>query len=1191
MASIPSTPFLRHFSHLIGSDPAAGLSDSQLLQRFLDDRDETAVEALVRRYGPLIFGVCRRVLQNTHAAEDAFQATFLVLMRKAPSLGCYPRLGGFLYRVAFRLALRARANEARQRQCEAQAARSRPLMDGRATSLDERIVALEEELQRLPERHRAPLVLCYLEAKTNEQAAQVLGCPPGSMSARLAQARERLRACLAERGYAVPAAAIATLLASAMAQAAPPLRLLDATVRAAVWFSGAGAGTAGIVSEQAVALARGACHALFVNKLKIAAAVLLAAAMLGTGATMLLKAAPQASSPAQAAPQQPPEARPGSGLVPGERLPQGAIARMGTTQLRHADAVSVAAYTPDGKHLLTTGRDKTVRLWDLATGEELRRFDWGQLPPDSKLEPLEEGLAHKKEQQYWDETARNCTAALSRDGKMVAASRGGVVRLWDAASGKKLCDLQTGQKRLIQLAFSADGKTLLTLGPGQASARWEVATGKCIQPSQGKPPQGTLAPIGAIWQETALVSPGLKYLAYWKGDGNSGLPSIYIRDLATGKDLHRIRDNVFTMALAFSADDKTLVCEQHTEDAIVLLDVAAGKEVRCLRSAGRNDSQTSIDAAIAFALSADGQSLAVCWMSHTIEVWDLRSGKQTLPIGKVTPAQYEQQSTDWLSFLARPALAFSPDGKQLVCSLGGPTVRQFHVDTGAEIQSPGTGHRAPVSTLVLSPDGKSLCTYSTGDPARSWDWNTGKETGQREVPARATHAVFAADGRFGFAVGNDFTLCSPAGNKTWKVAANLPVVALALSPDGALLATRNFIQPQVHLWDTGTLKERYVLGRAADEPNGGTVTETTGVLPHDVVFSPDGRCLAGAGPRWQLCLWDTATGTLLWEVLPQAGQAIERFAISPTGRLLATINADRTVTLYEAVSGARCARLGEADPTHRKVYLTDGSRGPANSLQMRQDAPVCLAFSPDGRYLATAQHTPEIHVWDVFAGREVGQLRGHEGGVVSLLFTPDGKHLISGGNDTTALTWDLARLTRREPARATRLEPPTLEALWADLAGTDATRAFDAVRKFTTSPEQAVALVKTRVRPASLPDPKRLAQLLADLGSDRFELRRQAESELQALHELAEPALRKALAQDPPLDLRRRLERLLDNLSGRLPAAEQMRELRVLEVLELLGNSRARQVLQALAEGVPSARLTREAKSAMQRLTTQPVTP
>jgi RNA polymerase sigma factor (sigma-70 family) len=300
MTQAQPNSILDHIRHLVGSVPAEALTDGQLLERFLTDRDETAVGVLVRRHGPLVLGVCRRVLHDAHTAEDAFQATFLVLVRKAPSLDRGRPLGNFLYTVAYRVALRARANALRRQRCEEQAARSRLQTDDETTSPSELVVALEAELHRLPERHRAPLVLCYLQGKTNEQAAQILGCPRGSMAARLDQARQRLRECLARRGFAVPSAGIATLLAGATTEAAVPLPLLDNTVRAALWFAGEEVGSAGFVSTGAVALARGAFRAMFLNRLKVAGAVLLAVAMLGTGATMLLKAASPTSPPAQA---------------------------------------------------------------------------------------------------------------------------------------------------------------------------------------------------------------------------------------------------------------------------------------------------------------------------------------------------------------------------------------------------------------------------------------------------------------------------------------------------------------------------------------------------------------------------------------------------------------------------------------------------------------------------------------------------------------------------------------------------------------------------------------------------------------------------------------------------------------------------------------------------------------------------
>jgi WD40 repeat protein len=863
---------------------------------------------------------------------------------------------------------------------------------------------------------------------------------------------------------------------------------------------------------------------------------------------------------------------------------------MGTTHLRHGDPVSFAAYTPDGGGLVTMDRTKTVRLWDLAAGKEIRRFDWGEVPTDAGPEPSEDGPAQRRERQFWDDTARSCQAALSADGTLVTASRGGTVRVWETASGKKRHVLQTGEERLVQLAISADGTSLLTLAPGgRATAVWELATGKCIRRTQGKLAPGSFAPFGLITTQHAIVSPGLKYLATTTQTDNALV--WIIQDLATGKELHRIKPG--TVALTFSADDRTLAWAAQTaeEGHVVVWDVAAGKELRRLKSDAYNDSPSVIDDALAIALSADGHSLAVSWMSRAVEIWDLRSGKRTHPLGKVSHAQFEHQSTDWLSLLVRPALAFSPDGKKLVASLGGPAIRQFRVDTGEEIPGSAGGHRSPVSTLGLSADGQALCTWTPGDPGRCWDWHTGKETGQRGVPVAATHAAFAGEDLVGFAIGNDFTLCGPDGKRTWKVAGqHRPVVSLALSPDGALLATRQFLQPEVHLWDATTGKERYTLGRPDDDTRikDAAATPTTGVLPPDLVFSPDGRLLAGAGHKRQLCLWDVATGSLVAEVLPKTGQAVERFAFSPNSYCLATIDPDRTVSLYETATGAKRGGLRGNDRKPRRVYFTNGSGSVVDSLQMPQDAPVCLAFSPDGRYLATAQDTAKIRLWDVLAGREVGQLEGHQGGVVSLLFSPDGKHLFSGGTDTTALSWDLTRLISAERAAAL-LPAKTLDGLWTDLAGQNAVRAFEALRKLSASPDQAIALIKERLHPAIPPDPDRVAQLLAGLASGRFDVRRQAEGELEGLGHLAEPALRRALANDPTLDQRLRLERLLAKLAA--PAVEEMLALRAVELLELLGSAEARQVLRSLAEGEPTARLTSEAARAVRRLTRRDVKP
>ncbi len=168
-------------------------TDGQLLERFVRQQDEAAFAALVRRHGPMVLGVCRRVLDNAQDAEDAFQATFLVLLRKADSLGRPALLANWLYGVAYRTAMKARAGVLRRRHHERRAAsapRTEPAADA---GRDDSSALLEAGLHGLPDKYRAPLVLCYLEGKTNAEAARQLGWPVGSMSSRLARGRELLR--------------------------------------------------------------------------------------------------------------------------------------------------------------------------------------------------------------------------------------------------------------------------------------------------------------------------------------------------------------------------------------------------------------------------------------------------------------------------------------------------------------------------------------------------------------------------------------------------------------------------------------------------------------------------------------------------------------------------------------------------------------------------------------------------------------------------------------------------------------------------------------------------------------------------------------------------------------------------------------------------------------------------------------
>jgi hypothetical protein len=269
------------------------------------------------------------------------------------------------------------------------------------------------------------------------------------------------------------------------------------------------------------------------------------------------------------------------------------------------------------------------------------------------------------------------------------------------------------------------------------------------------------------------------------------------------------------------------------------------------------------------------------------------------------------------------------------------------------------------------------------------------------------------------------------------------------------------------------------------------------------------------------------------------------------------------------------------------------------------DGANTLAFSPDGRLLASvnnrspSQVSPDgrtppagvkedgparIRLWDVATGQEVGQFAGHRGAIASLAFSPDGRLLVSGGNDTTALLWDVAAAVKAEPAPAVRLSDKELEGLWDALAGADAARAYGAMNTLAGAPRQALALFKERLRPLAATDPGKTGRLIADLDNDEFEVREKAMKGLETLGDAAEPALRRALEENPGPDVRRRLEELLGKLDGN----GRLRETRAVELLERMGTAEARALCARLAAGAAEARLTQEGKAALSRLAKRP---
>jgi RNA polymerase sigma factor (sigma-70 family) len=264
--------------HLRPAD-GGGLSDGQLLGRFLDSGEEAAFAALVRRHGRMVLGVCRRILGHAQDAEDAFQATFLVLARKAASVIRREALASFLYGVAYRTAVRARARAARRRATERQV-QDMPHPEVAPPEAQDWRPVLDRELSRLPEKYRAVLVLCDLECQTRRQAARRLGLPEGTLASRLATARRMLARRLVRCGITLSGGALAGALSETAASAGVPALLLRSTVKAAVLIA---AGRAAAVTTPAVALMNEVLGAMLMTKLKFAVAAVMVMVTLGTG--------------------------------------------------------------------------------------------------------------------------------------------------------------------------------------------------------------------------------------------------------------------------------------------------------------------------------------------------------------------------------------------------------------------------------------------------------------------------------------------------------------------------------------------------------------------------------------------------------------------------------------------------------------------------------------------------------------------------------------------------------------------------------------------------------------------------------------------------------------------------------------------------------------------------------------------
>jgi len=600
------TPAVERLHRALVQHGADARSDADLLADFVRTRDAATAEAIVRRHGPMVWGVCRRLLDHHHDAEDAFQATFLVLARRPDAVRPPGLLGNWLYGVARRTALKARGLASKRRAREATVAELPDPPAPEPTGWADLRPILDRELDRLPAKYRAPIVLCDLEGKTRQEAARRLGWPEGTVNSRLSLGRKKLAARLARRGLALSGGVLTVTLVEQATARVPP-ELVAATVSQLIAKSPAAATPAAVLAERVV-------KAMSTSKLKLAAVVMAVAGLIGGGVFLL----------------------PASGDAPPDRPPAVSVTADDKPLILkgHTDSAFAVAFSPDGQRIASGSFDKTIKIWDAAEGKELLTLKGHTLPVVSVVyEPDgrhvisaasefygENAFRGAGEVKRWDAaTGREVRAfpmglptfavTVSPDGKRLAVAGGtnehSELTMWDLLTGKEL--FASTAKVIwpfMSADFSADGTTLAVAG-GREVIVYEAATGKALFRTAEHPD-----PVYA-----AVFSPDGTWLA---SAGIGKPPGIRAWDPRTGKRLPTIEtDQRSIKSLAFSKDGKVLASASLMGTAAVF-DTASGKELLRLKDFNCNVNAVAFD--------KDTTRLAVATADKLVRVYAVKVG-------------------------------------------------------------------------------------------------------------------------------------------------------------------------------------------------------------------------------------------------------------------------------------------------------------------------------------------------------------------------------------------------------------------------------------------------------------------------------------------------------------------------------------------------------------------------------------
>jgi WD40 repeat protein len=716
------------------------------------------------------------------------------------------------------------------------------------------------------------------------------------------------------------------------------------------------------------------------------------------------------------------------------------VAKRRAVLLGHADSVASAAFSPDGRRIVSGSADKTLKVWDAATGQETLTLKGHAAPvhsvafsPDGRR--IVSGSADKT-LRLWDaatgqdsltlkgHTAAVHSVAFSPDSRrIVSGSWDKTLVVWDAATGQETLTLKGHTGDVMSVAFSPDGRRIVSGSDDKTLKVWDAATGQetlTLKGHTGDVMSVAFSPDGrrivsgsadrtlevwdaAIEQEPLTLNGHTREVASaaFSPDGRrivsgSADKTLKVWDAATGQETLTLKGHTREVtSAAFSPDGRRIVSGSLGLDGTLKVwDAATGRETLTLQ--GHAAPVQSV------AFSPDGRWIVSGSGDKTLKVWDAATGREPLTLkGHAAPVQ---------------SVAFSPDGRRIVSGSGDKTLKVWDAATGQATLTL-TGHIEPVLSVAFSPDGRRIVSGSADGTLKVWDAATGRETFTLKGHTAPVQSVaFSPDGRRIISGSADGTL------KVWDAATGqetltlnghtAPVQSVAFSPDGRRIVSGG-TDHTLKVWDA-----------TADQ---GALTlkgHTDSVA--SAVFSPDCRQIVSGSADGTLKVWDAATGQ---ETLTLRGHtnAVTSAAFSPDCRQTVSGSADGMLKVWDAATGQETRTLkGHANVVTSVAFSPDGRRIVSGSydntlkvwdaatgqetrtLKGHANAVESVAFSPDGRRIVSGSYDNTLKVWDAATGQETRTLKGHTGEVMSVAFSPDGRRIVSGSADGTLKVWDAA---------------------------------------------------------------------------------------------------------------------------------------------------------------------------------------